>query len=85
MKEIKTLWVSGNDYKSIWECENCGHTYVGWGYADCNFDDNVIPNAICPKCGKSAQGETAEEQMQRLGRVYKIGRYLYHFAEHKGE
>lgn len=67
MKEIKRLFVNRNDYKSIWECENCGHTYEGWGYSDRNFDDNVIPNAICPKCSKSALGETAEEQMKRLG------------------
>lgn len=72
MKEIKTLFVNRNDYKSVWECEHCKYTYKGWGYSDRNFDDNVIPNALCPKCGKSAQGETAEEQMQRLGRTYRI-------------
>lgn len=72
MREKETLWVSRNDYKSIWECEHCGHTFEGWGYSDRNFDENVIPNAICPKCSKSRSGETAEEQEKRLGRTYKI-------------
>jgi len=72
MKEISTLYSHNNDYKSEWECEQCGYVYEGWGYEDNNFDNNVIPNAICPKCGKSASGEKAEEQQKRLGRVYKI-------------
>lgn len=42
------------------------------GYSDRNFDENVIPNDICPKCGKSRSGETAEEQEKRLGNTYKI-------------
>lgn len=68
MKEIRRIFVRLNDYKSVWECEHCRHSYIGWGYYDWNFDWNVIPNAICPKCGKSALGETAEEQMKRLGK-----------------
>lgn len=72
MKEIDTLFVSRNDYKSLWECEQCGHQMTAWGYSDRNFDENVIPNAICPKCKKSASGETEEEQQKRLGRVYRL-------------
>lgn len=72
MKEIETLYVSRNDYKSVWECEQCSHTMEAWGYADQNFDENVIPNAICPECHKSGSGETAEEQKARLGRVYSL-------------
>ena len=72
MKELETLYVHRNDYKSVWMCEHCGYTYEGWGYLDRNFDENVIPNAVCPKCGKSALGETEEEQIQRLGRTYRI-------------
>lgn len=72
MKQIDTLFVSRNDFKSIWECEQCGHTMTAWGYSDGNFYENVIPNAICPVCDKSASGETAEEQYMRLGRTYHL-------------
>ena len=72
MKEKETIYAHRNDYKSVWECEHCKHTFVGWGYSDNNFDENVIPNAICPNCGKSRIGETGEEQMKRLGRTYHI-------------
>ena len=72
MKEIETLYVSRNDYHSKWECEQCGNVIKAWGYSDANFDNNVIPNAICPKCNKSASGESEEEQRQRLGRTYRL-------------
>ena len=63
---------SGRDYYANFECEHCGfiskHVRC---YDDDNFDNNVIPNALCPKCNKSSGGETAEEQRQRLGRTYR--------------
>ena len=62
-----------NDYWGNFECEHCGHIiYNKKGYNDRNYDVNVIPNAICPNCGKSSSGETEEEQQKRLNRVYKI-------------
>ena len=42
------------------------------GYDDSNYWLNVIPNAICPKCGINSNGEDAEQLKQRLGRTYKI-------------
>ena len=42
------------DFKAIYECEHCGHTYEGNGYDDANFHNNVIPDMECPKCGKKS-------------------------------
>ena len=61
-----------NDFWADYECEQCGHIMHGDGYSDANYFNKVIPNAICPKCGKSASGENAEEQQKRLGRTYEI-------------
>ena len=72
MNEIERLYVSRNDFESKWKCEQCGHIMTAWGYNDNNFYENVIPNAICPVCGKSASGETAKEQRKRLGRTYRL-------------
>jgi ABC-type ATPase with predicted acetyltransferase domain len=72
MKIVDVLYSSRNDYKAKWQCEQCGHKIDAWGYQDYNFNANVIPNAICPKCGKSATGETKEDQQERIGRVYQL-------------
>ena len=73
--------VSSNDYSrdyyANFECEHCGFiTRSVPCYDDDNFDENVIPNALCPKCNKSSSGETAEEQQLRLGRTYRHYRGL---------
>jgi len=36
------------------ECEHCSHEQIGSGYDDANFHRNVIPEMVCPKCGKTA-------------------------------
>ena len=72
MKIIETDFRLRNDFHSTWECEQCGHKFKAYGYSDNNFYTNVIPNAICPKCGKSGSGETKEEQQLRLGRTYEL-------------
>jgi hypothetical protein len=79
MKLIKI--VSSNnynhDYYADFECEYCGHkTHYVPCYDDANFDDNVIPNALCPKCNISSSGETEGQQQARLGRVYRHYRGL---------
>ncbi len=61
-----------NDFKAVFQCEKCGHEFKAWGYSDANYYDNVIPNAICPKCGLNAHGETAEQLEARVGRTYVI-------------
>lgn len=56
--KIKTITSqSRRDFYAIYECEHCGHTKNGSGYDDANFHENVIPNFICPKCGKKAPNE----------------------------
>ena len=42
------------DFTAIYECEHCGYTKKGSGYDDANFHNNVVPNMICPECGKKA-------------------------------
>ena len=60
------------DYYSDFECEHCGFISKQVPcYDDANFDNSVIPNALCPKCNKSSSGETEEEQQARLGRTYR--------------
>lgn len=61
-----------NDFKAIYKCDQCGHEQEGWGYSDDFFYDTVLPNAICPKCGKNSKGETAEELQKRMGRLFAL-------------
>lgn len=61
-----------NDFKAIFECTQCGHTYEAWGYADGNFYNNVMPNAICPKCNKNEKGEDEKALESRLGHLVRI-------------
>ena len=42
------------DFYAIYECEHCGYEYEDSGYDDAYFHNTVIPEKICPKCGKSA-------------------------------
>lgn len=70
IKEIK--YQSRNDFKAIFECEHCKHTFEKWGYDDANYHCNVIPNAICPNCKKNSLNETEEEALKNIGRNYYI-------------
>ncbi len=42
------------DFYAIYECEHCGFTKKDEGYDDAYFHTTVIPNMVCPKCGKKA-------------------------------
>ncbi len=42
------------DFTAEYECEHCGHTYTDSGYDDDYFHRTVIPEKVCPKCGKKA-------------------------------
>lgn len=42
------------DFRAVYECEHCRHSYESEGYDDSNFHQNVIPNFKCPVCGKTA-------------------------------
>jgi len=68
----KTKNQSRQDFVGEFKCGQCEHEIEASGYSDGNFFENAIPNAICPKCGKSESGETKEEQIIRLGRHYKL-------------
>ena len=64
---VKETYRSRNDFKAVYKCELCGHEQEGWGYSDGFFYCTVMPNAICPKCGKNSNGETPEECKVRMG------------------
>lgn len=42
------------DFTAIYKCEHCGFQKEGSGYDDANFHRNVIPDMVCPNCGKKA-------------------------------
>ncbi len=48
------------DFDAIYVCEFCGHEKIGTGYDDANFHDNVIPNMVCPECGKASHKITSQ-------------------------
>lgn len=55
MKIKQILNQHRRDFRAIYECEGCGHTYESSGYDDANFHNNVIPSFKCPKCGKNSE------------------------------
>lgn len=52
IKEITSQ--SRRDFYAIYVCEHCGLTMECSGYDDTNFHQNVIPNMLCPECGKKS-------------------------------
>lgn len=74
MKINKVTYRSGNDFRAEYECEHCGDKFEAWGYSDSNYYDNVMPNAICDKCGLNSKKETDLQLLKRLGRTYEIYR-----------
>ncbi len=42
------------DFTAVYECEHCGYEEEGSGYDDAFFHNKVIPDKVCPKCGKKA-------------------------------
>lgn len=54
MRIKKILSQHRRDFRAIYECEHCGFTKEEYGYDDTNFHQNVIPNKVCPQCGKKA-------------------------------
>lgn len=72
MKIKNILYWNRNDFKAVFHCEKCGNEFEKFGYADDNYYNNVIPNAICPKCGLNSHGENKERLVARVGRVVRI-------------
>ena len=72
--KIKEITYSNgrNDFKAVFVCPLCKHEYEAWGYSDANFYNNVMPNAICPKCGKNEAGEDEKALEKRLGHTVRI-------------
>ncbi|MBP5422488.1 MAG: hypothetical protein J6Y78_08625 [Paludibacteraceae bacterium] len=66
IKEI--LWQYRRDFRAIYECEHCGHTFEYKGYDDANFHQNVVPKMECPNCEK-----TASENYRPLTPLYPEG------------
>ena len=72
MNIIKITYSHRNDFKAVFQCARCGHTFEAWGYSDANFYQNVMPNAICPGCKMNDHGETEEQLTARVGHPYFI-------------
>ena len=69
---VKETYRNRNDFTALYKCDQCGHEQAGWGYSDAFFYGTVLPNAICPKCGRNSKGETAEELKKRVGRLFVL-------------
>ena len=55
MRILDIIWQNRRDFRADYICEHCGHIIKKlWGYDDANFHQNVIPQMVCPKCGKKA-------------------------------
>ena len=54
MRIKKIISQHRRDFQAIYECEHCGYTKRDYGYDDEYFHREVIPNKVCPKCGKKA-------------------------------
>ena len=54
MRIKKIIDQNRRDFHAIYECEHCGHTHEGYGYDDAHFHNHVIPDMVCPVCGKKA-------------------------------
>jgi len=72
MKIKEITYSNRNDFKAIFTCPMCNHEYESWGYSDGNFYNNVMPNAICPHCGKNEKGEDEKSLEERLGHTVRI-------------
>lgn len=57
MKIKRIIHQHRRDFKAEYECEHCGHVCEDYGYDDDNFHLNVIPNKVCPNCGKKASDD----------------------------
>lgn len=54
MKIKKITSRNRRDFHAVYVCEHCGFEREGYGYDDWNFHNKVIPDMVCPKCGKKA-------------------------------
>lgn len=54
MHIVKKLNQRCRDFRAIYACEHCGHTFEGEGYDDIYFHEEVIPNMTCRDCGRMA-------------------------------
>lgn len=59
------------DFTALYECEHCGFKKKDRGYDDANFHNNVVPNMVCPECGKKA-GETYRPLTTKYPEGYQV-------------
>ena len=58
MRIKKILYQHRRDFRAIYVCPFCGYEKEGSGYDDAYFHQNVIPEMICDKCGKTEKDGT---------------------------
>ena len=55
MKIRQILSQNRRDFSADYECEHCGYIdHNKSGYDDAYFHETVIPEMVCPQCGKQA-------------------------------
>lgn len=57
MRIKKILHQHRRDFRAVYECEYCGHEVEDSGYDDEYFHTKVIPEKLCPVCGKMADAD----------------------------
>lgn len=75
MRIKKIISQHRRDYSAIMQCEFCGSEEKDkYGYDDRNYHDNVIPNMVCKKCGKTtnSEGGVVEKTPTKYPEGYQI-------------
>ena len=72
MKIKEITWQNRRDFYAIYECEHCGYTKEGSGYDDANFHMNVVPDMVCPECGKKADRANYRPRGTRCPEGYQV-------------
>lgn len=66
MRVIELLSKFGRNYSAVLSCEHCGATeQLSTGYADKNYEENVLPAIACQKCHKIRDGREVPENVLR--------------------
>ena len=56
MRIKKIVEQTRRDFTAVYECDHddCDHEETGSGYDDKFFHETVVPDMVCPKCGRKA-------------------------------
>lgn len=72
MKIDKIISQNRRDFQAIYICEHCGYKYECEGYDDTYFHHTVIPDMMCPQCGKKANPNEHRELKPKYDDNFQI-------------